>query len=147
MVNIPICPRTAYFAEMTSIYRGSLKHKNRPSTGRKGTLCPEWTHNTAESFAGEPFQHDWSSTASHRLFEEANVWSDGRRFATEQGMAFEAKPSADGTWHGFPIPWESVPPQLLRQWLLDGKVSRRQVKLYNKFDKDNIHWALDSEKL
>lgn len=29
---------------MTSLYRGSLKHKDRPGTGRKGTLYPEWTH-------------------------------------------------------------------------------------------------------
>lgn len=131
---------------MTTIYRGSPKHKNRPSTGRKGTLCPEWTHSAAVSLGADCSRHDWANTVSHRLFQNADSWSDGRRFATEQGMAFEAKPTGDGTWHGFPIPWESVPPQILAQWLMDGKVTRREVRLYKNLDKDNIHWALDSDK-
>ena len=63
-----------------------------------------------------------------------------------RGIAFEAKPTSDGTWHGFPVPWESVPPAILRQWLQDGKVTRRQVKLFRSRATDNIRWALGNEE-
>lgn len=132
---------------MTLLYRGSLKHKNRPSRGLKGTLCPEWTHTVGnEGFAEDSFGHRWCETVAHRLFENTTVWTEGRRFATERGVAFEAKPTADGTWHGFPVPWESVPPLILNQWLQEGKVSRREVKLYRHFERDDIRWALDSDE-
>lgn len=132
---------------MTSLYRGSLKHKDRPSTGRKGTLCPEWTHVADDSgFSGDSFKHCWEKTVAHDLFERATVWSDGQRFATERGVAFEAKPTGDGTWHGFPVPWESVPPLILNQGLQEGKVSRRSVKLYRHRDTHDIRWALDSDE-
>jgi hypothetical protein len=131
---------------MTSLYRGSPKHKNRPSTGRKGTLCPEWTHSIEDiEFAGDPFAHPWNNTVAQRLLENA-VAIDGRRFATERGIAFEAKPTEDGTWHGFPIPWESVPPAILSQWLQLGKVMRREVRLNKHHEISDIRWALDSDQ-
>ncbi len=131
---------------MTSRYRGSLKHKNRPSTGRKGTLCPEWTHAAGdEGFSGDPFRHRWDETIAHRLFGCATASADGRRFATERGIAFEAKPTGDGTWHGFPVPWESVPPPILNQWLDEGKVKRRDIKLHRPRHEDDIRWALDGD--
>ena len=131
---------------MSSIYRGSQKHKNRPVKGLKGTLCPEWTHAANDGgFRGDPHLHCWIETEAHRLFENAST--DGeRRFATDRGIAFEAKPTSDGTWHGFPVPWESVPPAILRQWLHDGKVTRRQVKLFRSRATDNIRWALGNEE-
>ena len=88
---------------MSSIYRGSQKHKNRPSRGLKGTLCPEWTHAASDGgFSGDPQLHRWIETEAHRLFENASIVGE-RRFATDRGIAFEAKPTSDGTWHGFPI--------------------------------------------
>jgi hypothetical protein len=130
-----------------SRYRGSTKHKDRPLNERKGTLCPEWTHATAGGgFAADPFSHRWAETAAHRLFESATLSADGRRrFATERGIAFEAKPSADGTWHGFPIPWESVPPAILKQWKQDGKVSRQDMKLYKPRGNGDLRWSLESD--
>ena len=132
---------------MTSLYRGSLKHKDRPSTGRKGTLCPEWTHIAGDTgFIGNPFQHCWEQTAAHRLFGNATLAND-RRFATERGIAFEAKTTGDGTWHGFPIPWVSVPPTILSQWWKEGKVSRRDVKLNKSSKASDIRGALNSDEL
>ncbi len=128
-------------------YRGSPKHKNRPGTGAKGTLCPEWTHAVEQrSFDGETYTHPWHNTAAHRLFVGAVVHSDGRRYATERGIAFEAKPTADGTWHGYPIPWESVPPAIKDRWIEERKVSRRDVKLFRHRDPTDIHWALDTDE-
>jgi len=133
---------------MTSEYRGSLKHKNRPARGNKGTLCPEWTHATDFNggFCGDPFTHPWQSTVAHRLFNGAIAVGDERRFATERGIAFEAKPTGDGTWHGYPIPWESVPPRILNQWLQEGKVKRREIKLNKPRNENDIHWALGSDE-
>lgn len=126
-------------------YRGSPKHKNRPARGAKGTLCPEWTHNTPARLAGDPFSHNWPKTLAHTLFQNAVTHPDGlqRRYATARGIAFEAKPSNDGSWHGYPIPWESVPPDLVDQWRAEGSISKADVKLY--WSKDDYRWALETD--
>lgn len=59
-----------------------------------------------------------------------------------KGIAFEAKLSGDGTWHGYPIPWEAVPPEIVREWVTEEKVSRRQIKRHWQPDKDDLHWAI-----
>lgn len=128
-------------------YRGSQKHKNRPIAERKGTLCPEWTHRTAGSGYGhDPFTHPWETTVAQALLEESILPDAGRhRFATSKGIAFEAKPTGDGTWHGYPIPWEAVPADIVDRWLDDGKVTRRQVKKYWRDDEDDLRWAMEAD--
>jgi hypothetical protein len=131
-----------------SRYRGSEKHKNRPAQGAKGTLCPEWTHLTPDRGLGNnPSDHDWLQTEAHKLFEGSLPHPGGeeRRYATMSGIAFEAKPSNDGFWHGYPIPWESVPVDLVDQWLKKGLVTNRQIKRHRQYSKSNIKWALDSD--
>ncbi|WP_284308878.1 hypothetical protein [Hydrogenophaga electricum] len=129
-----------------TLYRGSQKHKNRPTGERKGTLCPEWTHITAAGgYRNDPFAHDWEATQAHQLFERALSDEGGRRrFATAEGIAFEAKPTEDGTWHGYPVPWEAVPPEIVQNWKEDGMVTRRQIKNYWKQDQDDLHWAIEA---
>lgn len=128
-------------------YRGSCKHKNRPADGQKGTLCPEWTHQTsAGGFANDPHAHAWAGTRAAELFEKSVEGQvGGRRYATAEGIAFEAKPTADGTWHGFPIPWESVPAAIKNSWVSSGVVTRSQTKKFFSFDKDDIHWAMRTD--
>jgi len=129
-------------------YRGSPKHKNRPSHGPKGTLCPEWTHATVQAgLATDPYQHPWPETEASRLFATSATAPDGaeRRYATSRGIAFEAKPSNDGTWHGYPIPWESVPDTIVDQWVANGTIVRRTMKRHWHHPASNIHWALDSD--
>ncbi len=125
-------------------YRGSPKHKNRPARGPKGTLCPEWTHRTEGKGLGDDmFAHPWGETEAARLFASAFVHAGtGRRYATSRGIAFEAKPTDDGTWHGYPIPWEQVPDQVRRQWLAEKLVTGRQIKKFLSFDKRDIEWPL-----
>jgi hypothetical protein len=128
-----------------SQYRGSEKHKNRPSRGPKGTLCPEWTHITPEAgYASDPFLHAWSQTEAHTLFAAATACPRGRksRYATKNGVAFEAKPTGDGTWHGFPIPWKHVPPSIKHGWLQQGMVTTRQIKALSS---GNLHRASASD--
>lgn len=128
-------------------YRGHTKHKNRPTGGAKGTLCPEWTHKTPTGgFADDPYRHPWEQTEAATLFAGAEFdLSTRRRYATADGIAFEAKPTNDGTWHGYPIPWESVPGTIRKKWLGDGRVTRKQIKEYFRFDPSEIHWALAIE--
>lgn len=128
-------------------YRGSEKHKNRPARGAKGTLCPEWTHATPETGLGNnPAAHDWPQTLAHGLFQAAEPHPDGlaRRYATSMGIAFEAKPSNDGTWHGYPIPWEGVPYAITNRWIEAGTVTKRQVKRHRQYPDNDIHWALET---
>lgn len=129
-------------------YRGNDKHKNRPAFGRKGTICPDWTHSTAQGGLGaSSAQHEWPQTEAARLFAESDVDPDGaaQRYATSRGIAFCAQPSNDGTWHGYPVPWQSVPTQLTRKWLQDGRVTKRDVKLHKDHPADDIYWALESD--
>ncbi|KAB0617118.1 hypothetical protein [Castellaniella defragrans] len=132
----------------TSSYRGSEKHKDRPAQGAKGTLCPEWTHATStRNLGNDPFDHEWPQTEAHDLFENALPHPQGeeRRYATRKGIAFEAKPTNDGHWHGYPIPWESVPGDLVDKWLTENLVTNRQIKKYRSFSRSNIDWALNSD--
>jgi hypothetical protein len=131
-----------------SKYRGSLKHKDRPARGRKGTLCPEWTHRSASGgFDGDPFDHLWEDTVAHKMFNESELDPDGsgKRYATMNGIAFTARETRDGTWHGYPEPWNNVPARLKDRWLDDGKVTAVSLRRYKDFPRGNIRWALESD--
>jgi hypothetical protein len=132
---------------MPDTYRGSLKHKNRPARGRKGTICPEWTHSgPSGALALEPHNFKWEGTPAAQMFENATLNpDDGRRYATQRGIAFEAKSSADGTWHGFPIPWEDVPAAIKDGWLDMKLVNGSQVKRYLSRPEKDIKWALETD--
>ena len=125
-----------YAAAMPDVYRGSLKHKSRPSRGRKGTICPEWTHDgSSGSLGNDPYAFEWQGTPAVELLNGALIDPESqRRFATRNGIAFEAKPTADGTWHGFPVPWEDVP-----------AVTGRDIKRYFSRPASDIRWALDTD--
>jgi hypothetical protein len=126
-----------------SIYRGSQKHKDRPTGEKKGTLCPEWTHSTPDGgYAHDPFKHKWERTAAHTLFAAATIHeATQRRYATDRGIAFEAKETNDGTWHGYPVPWVSVPHDIVDQWVSQKKITRKVLR--QKIPKDSIRWAME----
>ncbi|MDE2596404.1 MAG: hypothetical protein KGL44_05935 [Sphingomonadales bacterium] len=137
---------------MTDLYRGSLKHKSRPAKGRKGTLCPEWTHtreDTGEKLGLDPADETfkWELTPAGQLFKDAMIEKGtGRRFATERGIAFEAKPTNDGTWHGYPIPWDDVPAALKDELVKKRKVKAKQLRSYASFSESDINWALEIDE-
>lgn len=80
------------------------------------------------------------------MFVEAVVSPDGRRrFATARGIAFEAKQTADGTWHGYPVPWESVPALILEDWRNARKVSKRDLRQYGPTHAGDLYWALNRD--
>lgn len=88
----------------------------------------------------------WAATEANALFAGARIdQATGRRFATARGIAFEAKNSADGTWHGFPVPWESVPARIKDEWRKRRLVTRRQLNASLSVGKGDIHWALKTD--
>ncbi len=128
-------------------YRGSSKHKNLPAQGMKGTICPEWTHATTSGrLQVDMQQHAWHQTKAQQMFAAALVDPEGRRFATDRGVAFEAKDTKDGTWHGFPIPWEDVPVDILDEFKAIGAVTRRDTRRYWSFERSEITWALETDE-
>ena len=132
---------------MSGTYRGSPKHKNRPARGRKGTICPEWTHVApCDKLGTDPHRFDWAGTPAAELFDAATVDPhDQRRYATRRGIAFEAKPTSDDTWHGFPLPWEDVPAAIKDAWLDGGFVERSALRRYFSRPEEDIYWALETD--
>lgn len=124
-------------------YRGSIKHKRWQPGGGFGTLCPRWTHETSlQGFAGKPYSHPWEETHAHAMLVES-VLEAGRRYATRKGIAFVAIPSGDGTWHGYPVPWQDVPRNVRDAFVCEGLVKRRQTRRIA--DRADIRWALGSD--
>jgi len=125
-------------------YRGSRKHKNRPALGRKGTICPEWTHS---GLGADVAGHNWQETEAHRLFTESAYDPEGSKkvYATASGVAFVAQPTADGSWHGYPVPWNQVPAELKERWLAAKNVSRRDLRRFANFSSSDLDWALDTD--
>jgi hypothetical protein len=89
--------------------------------------------------------HDWLRTEAHRLFmtSEHDPEGSGKLFATDRGIAFVAQPSADGTWHGYPEPWNKVPSGLKDKWREAKIVSASDLRRYADFPRGNIRWALE----
>ena len=127
------------------VYRGHDKHKNRPTQGVKGTRCPEWTHRVGEKSVGvDMHAHDWALTRAKELLDTSVVdLASRRRYTTGDGIAFEIKPSGDGTFHGYPVPWNDVPAWLQGQWRKEGRVTRRQIARYSEAPDD--FWAMASD--
>jgi hypothetical protein len=126
-------------------YRGSPKPNNRPARGRKGTLCPEWTH---RGLGTDVNDYRWNQSDAHRLFEASELCPEGtgNRFATERGIAFKAVPTNDGTWHGYPVPWQDVPAELKERWLERRSVTRRELIRNLDHAPHEIFWAMESDE-
>jgi hypothetical protein len=91
-------------------YEPNPKHKAPWQAGRKGALCPSWSHEAARDLL------------------RSSVLSKTKRFSTRNGHAFAAQQHRPGFWHGYPIPWSEVPQNILRQWLNEDLVKKKQVK-------------------
>ena len=130
-----------------SRYRGILKHKEWRPGGGFGTLCPKWTHKAADKgFSGDPHEHPWHLTVAQRLLCESIADPAGHRYAARSGIAFKAQPSNDGTWHGYPVPWDEVPLDIQDLLIAQGQVTYRELKRQKLIDTKNIRWALRSDE-
>lgn len=125
-------------------YEGSIKHKRWRPRGGYGTLCPRWTHDAgSQGFAGDSSRHPWGKTQAHEMLAESVLAQNGKRYATRRGVAFVAVGSGDGTWHGYPVPWQDVPRLIRDAFVQEGRVSRRQTR--QRADRGDIRWALGSD--
>jgi hypothetical protein len=93
-------------------YELNPKHKLPWQAGRKGALCPKWSHDQALSL----------------LKQSLPALKGNRRYATINGVAFCAQEHRPGVWHGYPIGWDAVPTKISKQWVKDGKVTRKQIR-------------------
>lgn len=125
-------------------YKGSLKHKNRPG-GAFGTICPEWSHQAGSTAFGVDIDaHPWQQSTAQELLDGSIDGYDGKRYATSNGVAFAAQPTNDGTWHGYPLPWNDVPRHVQRQFLEAKLVDRRAIRRQVVGQGDR-RWALSSD--
>lgn len=97
-----------------------------------------------QGFAGDPRRHPWHLTAAHELFTKSVPDEKGDRYAARNGIAFKAKQSNDATWHGYPIPWHEVPPDIQDALVKAGQATRLEMKR-QRIDPKNLRWALKSD--
>jgi len=107
---------------------------------------------------------DWAGSAAQALLDgsvspaDAEATEEGARknepprYATRNGIAFKTVPSNDGTWHGYPVPWESVPNEFRRSWLKEKKVTQREIRMYSASSltrryegRDLNEWPLETD--
>lgn len=112
----PAAPRVdklRFMSELEGLsYEPNPKHKQPWQLGRKGTLCPKWSH----------------ELASGLLQESILALKGNHRYATINGIAFCGQEHSPGHWHGYPIGWEAVPPKIRNGWRKEGKVTRKQIR-------------------
>ena len=119
---------------MTLRYKGNPKHK-RWGSGHKGTICPDWTHETVPaSEAGNKAdvdKHDWPATLAQELLDKSIA--DGRkRYATARKSVFCAQSANDGTWHGYPVSWIEVPQNVIDELIDAGEITREDMRRQSK---------------
>lgn len=91
-------------------YEPNPKHKPVPTPGRRGSICPR-------------------DVDASRLLSES-VLVGRKRFATDGEAAFCAQ-CHDGDrdrWHGYPLDWSEVPPEVVVGWLKKGLIDRRMLR-------------------
>src|SRR6266487_4452398 len=82
------------------VYEGNPKHKHPWQPGRKGSLCP-------------------SSITLPQAQEllEGSVVRGSARFAVLSGQAYCAREHRSDRWHGYPVQWHEVPPDVQATWV------------------------------
>jgi hypothetical protein len=93
-------------------YEPNPKHKSPWQAGRRGALCPAWSHGVARDLL------------------ESSVLLKTKRFSTIKGWAFVAQQHRPGVWHGYPVPWVEVPQWIWRKWLKEDLVKKQQLDEY-----------------
>ena len=90
-------------------YEANPKHKPLPTPGR-GSVCPR----------------DVDASA---LLNDSVVHGS-KRYSTNGEAAFCAQchDSEKDLWHGYPVDWSEVPPQVVQGWITSSRVEGRVVR-------------------
>jgi hypothetical protein len=96
------------------IYEPNPKHKPVPTPGRRGTICPR--------------------NADGPQLLATSVLDGRKRYATDGEAAFcgQCHDASNDRWHGYPVGWAEVPPNIIHRWVTAGKVSRRVLRRAQK---------------
>ena len=91
-------------------YESNPKHSEPWQRGRRGSLCPEEVRGiAAEMLAGSELV-------------------EAKRYAVFGGKEYCAQEHRPGVWHGYPVGWKEVPPELRSRWRRQGRVGNRDIK-------------------
>ncbi|MGC8474849.1 MAG: hypothetical protein ACP5NP_00705 [Acetobacteraceae bacterium] len=90
--------------------RASNKHCEPLTAQKPGTKCPRWSETRAQELPNE------------------SVEMGAKRIATRHRLAFVAQDTNDGTWHGYPEPWDKIDAAILTRWLDEGRIKRRHLR-------------------
>ena len=94
-------------------YERNDKHKQPWQRGRRGSLCPA----------------DMDLATAQNLLQDSEA-VDGKRYAVHEGRAYCAQEHGADVWHGYPVGWVEAPGSLLRRWLEQRRMRRRDVTIY-----------------
>ncbi|MBF8273501.1 MAG: filamentous hemagglutinin family outer rane protein [Magnetococcales bacterium] len=103
-------------------YVPNPKHKEPWQKGRKGALCPKWSHSLAQELLLGSESHPGETKKS--------------RYATHNGLAFKAYPDHRGGWHGYPVGWDEVPVKISNKWLREGLIQLKDIKKFKLLKMD-----------
>ena len=98
------------------IYEASPRHCEPITAENPGVKCPKW-----------------SAPIAQELLESAQPVGKTLQ-ATHSGVGFVAqrtRTTNDGEyWHGYPEAWDRMDAKLKKQWLEDGRITRRHLRTY-----------------
>jgi hypothetical protein len=91
-------------------YEPNPKHKPIPTPGRRGSICPQ-------------------GVDAPRLLTES-VLIGRKRYATDGESAYCAQchDRDRDLWHGYPVGWQEVPPDVIGEWLKKDVIDRRTLR-------------------
>ncbi len=92
------------------VYESNPKHSDPWQPGKKGSLCETEVRPLAKELL------------------EKSVLLDGKRYAVHAGKAYCAQQHRPNCWHGYPVGWVEVPTKLVRRWIRDDKLKKRDRK-------------------
>lgn len=92
---------------MPALYDVS-KYRKHKRPGGWGSLCP-----------------DHMDQAAAQALLNGSVLVDSARYAVDEEWAFKAFEHEPGRWHGFPIPWSTMPVEAARALIASGLLDER----------------------
>ena len=104
------------------VYRASNKHCEPLTAQKPGTKCPRWGEDRAQELLNE------------------SVEMGAKRVATRCGLAFVAQDTNDGTWHGYPEPWDKIDAAIRVRWLAEGRIKRRHLRQWASHEDIRNAW-------
>jgi hypothetical protein len=93
-------------------YERNPKHKEPWQPGRKGAICPSWSHSHVQQLL------------------ESSIQVGKKRFATLNQLPFAAQEHGKNVWHGYPVSWSEVPYTVRKSFVDAGLVKKSSIRSY-----------------